>query len=93
MTASTLEVGTLFSIPGARGIERQLQGLAGVGSVSVNSVSGSTNVAYDTAQTYLSINMTSAQLFLIAKNGIWVTGMPAWSPSRSKKKLEMVRGS
>ena len=47
MTTSTLEVGDLFSILGAQGIEKQLQRIAGVGRVAVNPVSGSTTVTYD----------------------------------------------
>ena len=54
MTTSTLEVGNLFSILGARGIERQLLRVAGVGHVSVNPVSGSTTVMYDPGETSLS---------------------------------------
>ena len=53
MTTSTFEVGDLFSVLGARGIERQLQRIAGVGRVSVNSVSGSTTVVYDPGKTNL----------------------------------------
>ncbi|ABQ39800.1 cation-translocating P-type ATPase [Bradyrhizobium sp. BTAi1] len=47
MTKITLEVGDLFSVLGAHGIERQLQRVAGVGRVSVNPVSGSTTVLFD----------------------------------------------
>ena len=47
MTKITLEVGDLFSVLGAHGIERQLQRVAGVGHVSVNPVSGSTTVMFD----------------------------------------------
>jgi Cu2+-exporting ATPase len=54
MTTSLLEIGDLFSSLGARGIERQLQRVAGVGSVSVNPVSGSTTVVYDPGKTSLS---------------------------------------
>src|ERR1700694_4740448 len=54
MTTSTLEVGDLFSVLGAQGIERQLQRIAGVGRVSVNPVSGSTTVVYDPGKTSLS---------------------------------------
>jgi Cu2+-exporting ATPase len=54
MTTSTLEVGNLFSVLGAQGIERQLQRVAGVGRVSVNPVSGSTTVVYDPGTTSLS---------------------------------------
>jgi copper chaperone CopZ len=53
MTTSTLEVGDLFSVLGAHGMERQLQRLAGVGVVSVNPVSGATAVVYDPAKTSL----------------------------------------
>ena len=51
MTTSTLDVGDLFSVLGAQGIEKQLLRIAGVGSVSVNPVSGSATVAYDQAKT------------------------------------------
>ena len=51
MTTSTLEVGDLFSVLGAHGIERQLERVAGVGRVSVNPVSGSTTVVYDPEKT------------------------------------------
>src|ERR1700686_2120908 len=54
MTKVTLEVGDLFSILGAHGIERQLKRVAGVGRVSVNPVSGSTTVVYDPGKTSLS---------------------------------------
>ncbi len=54
MTTSTLYVGNLLSILGARGIEKQLQRIAGVGRVSVNPVSGSTTVVYDPRKTTLS---------------------------------------
>src|ERR1700694_4827521 len=54
MTTSTLEVGDLFSVLGAHGIERQLQRVAGVSRVSVNPVSGSTTVVYDPGKTSLS---------------------------------------
>ncbi len=54
MTTSTLEVGNLFSVLGARGIEKQLQRIAGVGRVAVNPVSGSTTVTYDQGKTSLS---------------------------------------
>lgn len=54
MTTSTLEVGNLFSVLGAHGIERQLQRVAGVGRVSVNPVSGLTTVIYDPGKTSLS---------------------------------------
>ena len=47
MTKITLEVGDLFSVLGAHGIERQLQRVAGVGHVSVNPISGSTTVMFD----------------------------------------------
>ncbi len=51
MTTSTFEVGGLFSILGARGIEKQLRRVAGVGHVSVNPVSGSTTVMFDPQKT------------------------------------------
>ena len=51
MTKITLEVGGLFSVLGAHGIERQLQHVAGVGRVSVNPVSGSTTVMFDPGKT------------------------------------------
>ena len=54
MATSILDVGDLFSILGAHGIERQLGQVAGVGRVSVNPVSGSTTVVYDPAKTSLS---------------------------------------
>ena len=50
MTTSTLEVGNLFSVLGAHGIEKRLRQIAGVGRVSVNPVSGLTTVVYDTAR-------------------------------------------
>jgi Cu2+-exporting ATPase len=50
---STLEVGDLFSVLGAHGIEKQLRRIAGVGRVSVNPVSGSTTVMYDPEKTNL----------------------------------------
>jgi Cu2+-exporting ATPase len=54
-TISTLEVGDLFSVLGAHGIERQLRRVAGVDRVSVNPVSGLTTVAYDPGMTGLSV--------------------------------------
>ncbi len=51
MTTSTLEVGGLLSILGARGIEKQLQQINGVGRVSVNAVSGAATVTYDKGKT------------------------------------------
>ncbi len=54
MTTSTLNVGNLFSVLGAQGIEKQLQRIAGVGRVAVNPVSGSTTVTYDQGKTSLS---------------------------------------
>ena len=54
MTTSTLEVGNLFSVLGAQGIEKQLRRIAGVGRVAVNPVSGSTTVTYDQGKTNLS---------------------------------------
>ena len=59
MTTSILDVGDLFSVLGAHGIERQLGRVAGVNRVSVNPVSGSTTVAYDPAKTSLSILQTA----------------------------------
>src|ERR1700676_2617379 len=53
MTKTTLEVGDLFSVLGAHGIERQVQRVAGVGRVSVNPVSGSTTVLFDPVKTSL----------------------------------------
>ena len=47
MTKITLEVGNLFSVLGAHGIERQLQRFSGVGRVLVNPINGSTTVVYD----------------------------------------------
>ena len=54
MTTSTLEVGNLFSILDASGIEKQLRRIAGVGRVSVNPVTGFTTVMYDPQSTSLS---------------------------------------
>jgi Cu2+-exporting ATPase len=54
MMTSTLEVGDLFSILGAHGIEKQLRRVAGVSHVSVNPVSGATTVVYDQGKTSLS---------------------------------------
>ena len=51
MTKITLEVGDLFSVLGAQGIEQQLQRVAGIGQVSVNPVSGSTTVRFDPGKT------------------------------------------
>ena len=51
MTKITLEVGDLFSVLGAHGLERQLQRVAGVGHVSVNPVSGSTTVMFEPGKT------------------------------------------
>ena len=53
MTTRNLEVGDLFSILGAQGIEKQLMRIAGVGRASVNAVSGITTVDYDAAKTNL----------------------------------------
>ena len=53
MTTSTLEVGGLFSVLDAHGIEKQLRRIAGVGRISVNPVSGSTTVVYDPETTSL----------------------------------------
>ncbi len=50
MTTSTLEVGDLFSVLGAQGIEKQLRLITGVNTVSVNPVSGATTVDYDPAK-------------------------------------------
>ncbi len=51
MTTSTLDVGNLLSVLGARGIEKHLQRIAGVSRVAVNAVSGSTTVTYDEGKT------------------------------------------
>jgi Cu2+-exporting ATPase len=51
MTTSTFEVGNLFSVLGASGIEKVLLRVAGVGRVSVNPVSGSTTVMFDPVKT------------------------------------------
>lgn len=51
MMKTTLQVGDLFSVLGAHGIERQLQRISGVRRVSVNPVSGSTTVVFDPAKT------------------------------------------
>ena len=53
MTTSTLDVGNLFSVLGAHGIEKQLKRVAGVGRVTVNAVSGATTVAYNPKKTSL----------------------------------------
>lgn len=54
MQTSTLAVGDLLSLLGARGIEKRLLRLPGVGSASVNPVSGSTTVTYDSHRISLS---------------------------------------
>ena len=46
LTTSTLEVGDLFSVLDARGIEKQLARVPGVAWVTVNAVSSSATVAY-----------------------------------------------
>ena len=51
MTTSNFEVGDLFSILGAQGIEKQLVRIAGVNRASVNPVSGTTTVDFDPAMT------------------------------------------
>lgn len=61
MTTRTLDVGNLFSVLGAAGIERQLGRIDGVGRVSVNPVSGSTTVAYDASRTSLSAIRTAIE--------------------------------
>ena len=53
MTTSTLEIGNLFSVLGAQGIEKQLRRISGVGRVAVNPVTGSTTVTYDQGKTSL----------------------------------------
>ena len=53
MTTRTLDIGNLFSVLGAHGIEKQLKRITGVGRVTVNAVSGATTVAYDPKQTSL----------------------------------------
>ena len=53
MTTSTFKVGNLLSSLGARGIEKQLKHVTGVGRVAVNPVSGATTVVYDPAKTGL----------------------------------------
>ena len=53
MTKITLEVGDLFSVLGAHGIERQLRRIAGIDHVSVNPVTGSTTVMFDPGKTSL----------------------------------------
>ena len=53
MTTSTLDIGNLFSVLGAHGIEKQLKRIAGVGRVTVNAVSGATTVTYDPKKTSL----------------------------------------
>lgn len=49
MTTKTLDVGGLFSSLGARGIEKQVRHLDGIGRVAVNPVNGSTTVTYNPA--------------------------------------------
>jgi Cu2+-exporting ATPase len=61
MTTSTLNVGDLFSVLGARGIEKQLLRVVGVGRVSVNPVSGSTTVVYDSKKTSLQVIMKAIE--------------------------------
>lgn len=51
MATATLDVGGLLSILGARGIEKQLARLDGVGRVAVNPVTGSTTVMFDPEKT------------------------------------------
>ena len=51
MTKITLDVGAMFSALDAHGIERQLRRVAGIDSVSANSVSGSTTVSFDPSKT------------------------------------------
>ena len=51
MATITLDVGGLFSVLDASGIEKQLRRLTGVRGVSVNPVSGSTTVVYDPGKT------------------------------------------
>jgi cation transport ATPase len=46
MTTSTFEVGDFLSVLGAHGIERQLRRVAGVGSVSVSTISGAMTAVY-----------------------------------------------
>ncbi len=53
MTTSTLEVGGLYSVLGAPGIEKQLRRIAGVDTVSVNPVNGLATVDYDPTKTNL----------------------------------------
>ena len=50
MTTSTFKVDDLLSSLGARGIEKQLKHISGVGTVSVNPVSGDATVVYDPAK-------------------------------------------
>lgn len=59
MTTATLEVGGLLSALGARGIEKQLLRLEGVGRVSVNPVSGSATVMFDPEATTLATIQTA----------------------------------
>lgn len=54
MTTSTLDIGNLFSVLDAQGIEKQLRRVSGVYRVSVNPVSGSTTVMYDAEKTSFS---------------------------------------
>ncbi|MDH4985078.1 heavy metal translocating P-type ATPase [Aminobacter anthyllidis] len=61
MTTSTLDVGDLFSILGARGIEKQLKRIEGVSRVRVNPVSGSMTVVYDPDRTNLAAIQTAIE--------------------------------
>ena len=50
MATSTFKVGDLLSTLGARGIEKQLKRILGVGKTSVNPVTGDATVVYDDAK-------------------------------------------
>jgi P-type Cu2+ transporter len=58
MTTTTYDVGGLLTALDTSGVEKQLLSLKGVGRVSVNPVSGSTTVMYDSGK----INSTEIQL-------------------------------
>ena len=51
LTTSTLEVGDLFSVLDARGIEKQLARVSGVDQVTVNPVGGSASIVYHAGKT------------------------------------------
>ena len=53
MATSTLDIGDLYSILGARGIEKQVMRIPGMTLVAVNPVSGATTVDFDPGKTDL----------------------------------------